>query len=186
MGVFGIPQPWYNIGMDAYTKLAYTSIIGFLETGKKIALPDELPREMLSNRAGVFVSIHLQKNNRLRGCIGTFEPTKKCIAEEIVNNALSAAFDDPRFPPVSKEETNNLKVSVDILSEPEKVIDIKMLDPKKFGLIVANQDGRRGLLLPNIGVDSAEEQIDICCEKGGISRDRDQLNLFRFTVQRHE
>jgi AmmeMemoRadiSam system protein A len=171
--------------MDAYTTLAVTSINGYLKTGKVIGVPSELPAEMLSKKAGVFVSLHLQGNHELRGCIGTFEPTRKNIAEEIINNALSAAFDDPRFLPVGKDEIKNLEINVDVLSEPEKISDTNLLDPKKFGLIVTNQRGQRGLLLPDIGVETVREQINICCDKGGIDRDKDQLTFYRFTVKRH-
>lgn len=172
--------------MDAYTTLAKQSIKYYLQTGKVIAVPNDVPIEMLSKKAGVFVSLHQRGNHELRGCIGTFEPTRKTIAEEIIRNALSAAFDDPRFQPVRKDETDNLEIHVDVLSEPEKIDDIGQLDPKQYGLIVANQHGRRGLLLPDIGVETVDEQIGICCDKGIIDRDKDRLTFYRFTVERHQ
>ncbi|MFH1207863.1 MAG: AmmeMemoRadiSam system protein A [Patescibacteria group bacterium] len=171
--------------MDAYTSLAQRSIAEYLETGKRIGIPADAPTGMLNKKAGVFVSLHERGNNQLRGCIGTFEPTRKSIAEEIIHNALSAAFYDPRFLPVGKDEIDNLEIHVDILSHPEKIEDISLLDPKKYGLIVANQRGRRGLLLPDIGVNTVDEQIDICCDKGGLNRNKDTLSFYRFTVERH-
>lgn len=179
-------QSWYNKAMDAYTSLAQLSINGYLANGKIIAVPKDVPAEMLSKKAGVFVSLHQKGNHELRGCIGTFEPTKKNIAEEIINNALSAALDDPRFDPVKRDEMSGLEIGVDVLSAPEKVHDTGQLDPKKYGLIVANEHGRRGLLLPDIGVATVEEQIDICCDKDGIDRTKDQLTYYRFIVERHQ
>ena len=81
---------------------------------------------------------------------------------------------------------DDLDFNVDVLSEPKPVEDIKELDPVKFGLIVQNQRGCRGLLLPDIGVNTVAEQIAICCEKGGINPLADKLSLFKFTVERHK
>jgi len=148
--------------MDAYLNLAKQTIETFIKTGKIISLPEDLPKEMLTRRAGVFVSLHL-KNGSLRGCIGTFAPAKKNIALEIIANALSSATQDPRFPPVSKEELSKLTYSVDILSTSKTVSKDKLSDPKKYGLIISSQDGRKGLLLPNLpGIKTIEEQIKIC------------------------
>ncbi|MFA5052174.1 MAG: AmmeMemoRadiSam system protein A [Patescibacteria group bacterium] len=171
--------------MDAFVQLAKLSIERYLETGRIIGVPENTPVGMLNNKAGVFVSLHRRQNHELRGCIGTFEPNLDTIAEEIIHNAVSAAVDDPRFPPVKPEEIADLAINVDVLSEPEIVNDISLLNPKKYGLIVVNGRGQRGLLLPDIGVETVDEQIDICCEKGGINRKNDRLTFYRFTVERH-
>jgi hypothetical protein len=171
--------------MDPYVLLAKTSIEQYLKTGRMIGVPDAVPSAMLSGKAGVFVSLHTVKNHQLRGCIGTFEPTQSNVAEEIIRMAVCAATEDPRFTPVRLAELNSLEIHVDVLSAPEKITDTKLLDPKKYGLIIANQHARRGLLLPDIGVKTVEEQIDICCDKGGMNRNQDQLAFYRFTVERH-
>ena len=172
--------------MDKYIKLALGAITHFFKAKGILEPPENLPAEMLSRKAGVFVSLHKKSDHALRGCIGTFRPTQNSIAKEIVQNALSAAFDDPRFSPVRENELNDLDINVDVLSEPEPIEDKTSLDPIKFGLIVKNQNGQAGLLLPDIGVNSVDEQIAICCEKGGISPMTDQLSFFRFTVERHK
>jgi len=139
---------------------------------------------MLTRRAGVFVSLHL-KNGSLRGCIGTFVPTKKNIALEIIANAVSSATQDPRFPPVTEEELEKLIYSVDILSASKTISKDKLSDPKKYGLIVSSQDGRRGLLLPNLpGINTIEEQIKICRMKAGINP-WEPVSYHIFTVERH-
>ena len=142
--------------------------------------PEELTPEM-RERAGVFVSLH--KHGKLRGCIGTFEPAQKNVAEEIIVNAVSSATRDPRFSPVDDSELGDLEYSVDILSRAEPVTDVSELDPGEYGVIVESGQ-RRGLLLPDLeGVESAEEQIAICRLKAGIAPE-EPVDLYRFRVTR--
>ena len=170
--------------MDEYVKLAKKAVKSYLQSGEVLEVPSKLPKKMLEERAGIFVSIH-QKSGELRGCIGTFVPTKENIAQEIIKNALSAAFNDPRFPAVTEKELKNLVFKVDILSQPKSAKG-EDLDPKKFGLIIFAPDGRRGLLLPDIpSVETPEQQIAICRQKAGIGP-REEIKLQTFTVERHE
>ena len=166
---------------DDYVRLARHAIETVVTTGKLPERPQGLPPEM-GERAGVFVS--LKKNGELRGCIGTFEPTTKNIAEEIIQNAASAALRDPRFPPVKEEELDALVYSVDVLTEPELVAGADALDVKKYGVIVEYR-ARKGLLLPDLaGVDTVDEQLRIARQKGGIPADA-PIRIWRFTVARH-
>ncbi len=168
---------------DGYVRLAVQSLANYIKTGRKIKRPDGLPEEMLGKRAGVFVSI--KENGQLRGCIGTIEPTKANIADEIIDNAVSAAVRDPRFPPIREEELGGLEVSVDVLGEPESISSIYELDVKEYGVIV--QSGfKRGLLLPNLeGVDTPEEQVDIALQKAAIGKG-ERYSMERFKVVRHK
>jgi|AGTN01.1.fsa_nt_gi uncharacterized protein, PH0010 family len=169
-------------GEDAYVKLARENVENFVRTGKTIKIPDGLPREMLNDRAGVFVSVH--KNGNLRGCIGTIAPTPKNIAGEIIRNGVSACSEDPRFEPITPDELEELTFSVDVLFPPEKIASKAELDVKKYGVIVTS-GYKRGLLLPNLdGVDSVDEQINIAMRKGGIRPD-EKYELERFEVIRH-
>ena len=148
---------------------------------KQTPKPKELTPEM-KERAGVFVS--LKKSGELRGCIGTFEPAKANVAQELIENAVSSAIRDPRFPPVQVDELDQIRYSVDVLTQPEPVQDKGQLDPKRYGAIVES-GGRRGLLLPDLeGVDTVEEQIDICRRKAGILAD-EPVKLYRFVVRRY-
>ena len=148
----------------------------------KVLKPKELTDEM-KQRSGVFVSI--KKHGELRGCIGTFEPSRANVAEEIVANAISSATQDPRFASVVFSELGDLEYSVDILTEPEPVDSIDQLDPKKYGVIV-ECGFRRGLLLPDLeGVATVEKQIEICRAKAGISAD-EPIKLYRFQVRRYK
>jgi AmmeMemoRadiSam system protein A len=159
--------------------LAKEAVESYIRKGK-MPEPRELTPEM-RERAGVFVSLH--KRGQLRGCIGTFEPAKDNVAEEIIANAISSSTMDPRFPPVNASELDDLEYSVDILTKPEPVTDINQLDPMTYGVIVES-GWKRGLLLPDLeGVDSVEEQIAICRLKAGISAG-EPVNLYRFQVTR--
>jgi AmmeMemoRadiSam system protein A len=167
---------------DYYLKLATSALKKHLEDGKTIELPSDYPQELKEKQAGAFVSFH--KGDELRGCIGTFLPTQPCVGDEVIACAIAASH-DPRFAPIRKEELPELKTKVDVLSSSEKT-EIKNLDPKIYGVIVKSADGRRGLLLPDLkGVNSSEEQIAICRQKAGISPD-EPIELYRFTVERHE
>lgn len=140
-------------------------------------------RELLGERGAAFVC--LKKEGGLRGCIGTFKPTRETLADEIANNAISSACRDPRFLPVSKEELKDLEISVDVLGEPEPIPDASHLDPRRFGVIVES-GGRIGLLLPDLeGVDTIEYQLEVARNKAGI-RPGEPLQLYRFTVKRYE
>ena len=120
--------------MNPFINLAKSAVENYVKEGKIIDPPEDLPEEFLKRRSGVFVTI--EKNGALRGCIGTYLPTKINIAEEIIHNAVAAACDDYRFGPVQKEELPFLSYTVYILNSPEPVKDIKKLDPKKFGIII--------------------------------------------------
>jgi AmmeMemoRadiSam system protein A len=160
-------------------ELARKAVERYVRNGK-VFKPRKLTAEMKSG-AGVFVSI--KKHGELRGCIGTFMPTRTNVAEEIVANAISSATQDPRFMPVEASELGDLEYSVDVLTEPEPVRSIDQLDPKKYGVIV-ECGFRRGLLLPDLaGVDNVEEQIEICRAKAGISAE-EPIRLYRFQVKR--
>ena len=171
--------------MDSYLNLAKKTIEKFIKEKKVLEISPNIPEKMLKKRAAVFVTIHKKSTSQLRGCIGTFVPTCKNVAGEIIQNAVSAATKDPRFPPISEKELEDLEIKVDILSEPEETNESN-LNPKKYGLMVKAEDGKTGLLLPDIeGVETKEQQIRICKEKAWIAED-EPVKLYRFKVERHE
>ena len=134
-------------------------------------------------RAGVFVSIH--KGGELRGCIGTIEPQRPNLAEEVVINAISSATRDPRFYPITADELDDLEYSVDVLTEPVPVKDRDQLDPKRYGVIV-EAGVRKGLLLPDLdGVETVDDQVYICCQKAGIAPG-EPVKLSCFEVKRYK
>jgi len=165
---------------SALVRLARETVESFVTNGT-VPSPKSPPPEM-QKRAGVFVSIH--KGEELRGCIGTIGPTEPNIALEIVQNAVSAATRDPRFPPITPDELPHLNYKVDVLTDPEPIKGTDQLDPKRYGVIV-EAGWRRGLLLPDLeGVDSVEHQIEICRAKAGIDYN-EPVKLYRFEVKRY-
>ena len=137
----------------------------------------------MAARAACFVSIKT-KDGDLRGCIGTIEPSRDTLGEEVIANALGAATRDPRFKPVTANELSQLRYSVDVLSAPEPATFAE-LDPNVYGVIVEDESGeRRGLLLPDIeGVDTASRQVEIASRKAGIPSGN-PVKFSRFRVDR--
>jgi AmmeMemoRadiSam system protein A/AmmeMemoRadiSam system protein B len=162
--------------------LARLAVETFVLTGKQIKAPEKWSA-LLSARAACFISIKTH-GGELRGCIGTIEPVKQDLAEEIIANAINAATRDPRFDPISGSELPDLRYSVDILAAPEPTT-FAQLNPKVYGVIVEDESGRlRGLLLPDIaGVESASQQVDIAARKAGIAPG-EPLKLSRFRADR--
>ena len=112
------------------------------------------------------------------------EPTRRRAAEEIIANAVSAGLSDPRFPPVSSEELEHLKFSVDLLTPLERVRDFRELDPRRYGVLV-RRGGRSGLLLPDLeGIDTVEQQISIARRKAGLGPE-EPVDIYRFQVIRY-
>lgn len=136
---------------------------------------------LFTQKAACFVS--LKKHGQLRGCIGTLEPAEPELGREIARNARSAAFQDPRFPPVEGSELRDLTYSVDVLS-PSRAVQADELDPSRYGVIVSC-GWRRGVLLPDLpGVETADTQVCIALQKAGIALD-EAYDLRCFTVTRY-
>ncbi|HHU75475.1 MAG TPA: AmmeMemoRadiSam system protein A [Firmicutes bacterium] len=167
-------------GGSLHTHIARQALESSVKGQVRFQVPPDLPEEFHQPGA-VFVS--LKKHGALRGCIGTIYPSEKTLLEEIAINSLNAGLRDPRFPPVTEAELEELEYSVDVLTEPEKVESIAQLDPKVYGVIVRSGE-RSGVLLPALeGVDSVELQLDITRRKAGIGPHED-VEIFRFRVNR--
>lgn len=177
-------------------QLAKLAVKTYLEEGKIISPPKKLPKEFLEKKAGTFVSIHLGK--KLRGCIGTYLPTRENIAKEVIQNAISAATEDIRFSPLTKEEIEMASFSVYVLDPPEYVgesfvfwnegleKEIKeKLDPKKYGILVKS-GFKSGLLLPDLeGIDTPEKQLFFACQKAGIFPG-EKISIYRFKAKKYQ
>lgn len=145
-------------------------------SGKKIKILDD---KELKEKRGVFVT--LTKNGELRGCIGFPYPSAP-LGEAIVLAAKSAAFFDPRFPPLSEKEFIDVKVEISILTIPEK-IEAKIEDIKigKDGLM-CEYEGFGGLLLPQVAVEhkmNEEQFLRVLCQKAGLPLDTWQKPGFK-------
>jgi len=169
---------------EGLPELARRSVETLVREGRVLEVPRVSGDSLLGQRAACFVSIKTGGGD-LRGCIGTVEPVRATLAEELIHNAISAATRDPRFLPIEISELSQLRYSVDVLSPPESA-RFEELDPKTYGLIVEDERGRRrGLLLPDLeGVESAEQQLQIAARKAGIPPGAD-IKLYRFRVRRY-
>lgn len=166
---------------DDLPALARNAVETFVLSGKQV--PAAASAGVLGARAACFVSIKTRTGD-LRGCIGTIEPVKETLAEELITNAISAATRDPRFLPVAASELPNLRYSVDVLAAPEPAT-FDELDPAIYGVIVEDEARlHRGLLLPDIaGVETSTQQVEIAARKAGIYPGT-PLKFFRFRVDR--
>ncbi len=178
-----------NKGSHPFVKLAWASIISYVKFNRVIDFSSisEFLGEILAShlselneRHACFVS--LKKDGELRGCMGTIEPQESSLAQEIIENAISAATKDPRFPPLAKVELPSISVSIDVLTELEPA-SFEALSPQTKGLLVV-QEFRRGLLLPNLeGIDTPEIQLEMAARKAGIDL-TEPYRLFTFTTTR--
>lgn len=172
------------------TDLARNSIETYIKEGKKITPPSELEGRFLNQKSGVFVSIY--KEDNLRACIGTYLPTQKNIAEEVISAAIAAATEDYRFGPIQEEELPSLAYTVYIIKEPQPVKQIEELDPQKYGIIIRNfpeddSNPKSALLLPGLeDVDTIEKQLAAVCQKAGIEPRKEKIGVYKFEVEKQE
>ena len=131
---------------------ARQSIRNGLEHGRVAKIDTAEYAEALREPGASFVTLHL--NNELRGCIGSLESYRPLI-EDVAENAFSAAFRDPRFPPLKEAELEELELDISILSEPERMTFrseqdlLEQIQPGIDGLIL--KDGSyRGTFLPSV------------------------------------
>lgn len=167
-------------------ELARETISHWVQNRERIEPPEHLPPE-LRRSAGAFVTLH--RGGRLRGCIGTVQPTCDTVAQEVIQNAISAATNDPRFQPVGRDELEDLTVKVDVLGDPEPVTSLDELDPKRYGLIVQSKatPSKRGLLLPDLeGIDTVEKQVYWTRHHKALIQDPNEpVEMSRFEVVRY-
>jgi len=160
--------------------LAHRAITSALE-GRQIDLTPPTPH--LAELRGAFTTLHL--HGKLRGCIGYVVPTHS-LYRTVEETARAAAFEDPRFHPVTAEEAPQLRVEISVLSplqpiRPEEVVI------GVHGLMVT-KGGRRGLLLPQVPVAwqwDRETFLAQTCQKAGLPPDswRQDADLQAFTAE---
>lgn len=158
-------------------KLARETIEKLLREEGLITPPKDAP-ENLKRNAGIFVTLETFPEKDLRGCIGYPEPSLPLV-EATVKAAVSAACEDPRFPPLLEGELENTLIEVTVLTPPE-LIEIKSprdyLDNIEIGRdgLIVEKGFNRGLLLPQVPVDqnwSREDFLSYACMKAGLMGD---------------
>lgn len=159
--------------------------------GKLGFLSPDLPRTgWLETPGATFVTLTL--HGQLRGCIGSLEAHRPLI-EDVCHNAVAAAFQDPRFDPLSKEEFANVLIDVSLLSRPEPIRfsseqdALAQLHPGKDGVILA-YDSQRATFLPQVWAQLPDPQVFIAHlkKKAGLTEDfwSKDIKLSRYTVEK--
>ena len=172
-------------------RLARKAVEEYLETRKHSPVPDNIP-EKLKQPCGVFVTINniVNGEKELRGCIGYPYPTDPLV-QAVIQSAISAATEDPRFYPLSTKELDKVVFEVSVLTPPQK---IETKRPKEYpSKIKVGEDGLivergmyKGLLLPQVPVEwkwDEEEFLCQCCIKAGLPADNwllEGTKLYRF------
>ena len=152
--------------------------------------PNNLP-DVFHDKLGVFVTLNI--NNNLRGCIGYPEPVKPLL-DAVLDVSLSAAFEDPRFLPLTKEEFENITIEISVLTKPKEVIVqnfeeyLEKLTVGIDGLIIEHRFNR-GLLLPQVPVEQnwdIQEFLENLCYKAGLNSDAwksEDTKIYNFQAQ---
>ncbi len=165
--------------------VARKAIISSVNNQEISAPPSFVSR--FNEKSGVFVTI--TKNKQLRGCIGFPEPIFP-LWKALIEAARSAALNDPRFPPLTREELKDVKVEVTVLTPPEEIKGDaeelkKQIEIGRHGLIVRAPYGS-GLLLPQVFVEynaTPEMALGMTCEKAGLESScwkKPTTSIFRF------
>jgi len=166
--VAGERSPAFSLSADEkkeLLRLARLAVEASVRTGKAPE-PETVNPNLLAAR-GAFVT--LNKRGELRGCIGFVEPVLP-LAKAVVQAAVYAASEDPRFPPVDESELGSLEYEISVLTPARRVLDPKEVRVGTHGLIIA-QGGRRGLLLPQVPVEQGWDRdtfLRQACLKAGL------------------
>jgi len=140
---------------------------------------------IFQEKCGAFVTLHMKGG--LRGCIGYIEGVKS-VPETVKEMALSSAFRDPRFRPLSKDEYKDIEIEISVLSPIEPVTDINDIVVGRDGLIIT-KGYNRGLLLPQVPVEQGwdrETFLTHTCYKAGLPGDawrRGGVLIEKFSAQ---
>jgi uncharacterized protein (TIGR00296 family) len=160
-------------------KLARRTVSEFLEEQLTSKPPKETPKKLFEH-CGVFITINRLRgaDKELRGCIGIPYPTSPLV-EAVIDSAINAATQDPRFYPLSTDELGKVVFEVSVLTPPEPVETdnpkeyVKKIRVGEDGLII-ERGYQKGLLLPQVPVEwgwCEEEFLCQCCVKAGLPPD---------------
>ncbi len=170
-------KDYSNISKDdghVLVKTARKVVTEYLKNGTKSKLEKEF-KNNFSFKSGVFVT--LNNNLGLRGCIGYPLPDKS-LFNALEDAAISAATEDPRFPPVKYEELDSITFEVTVLTPPQKIVTsnsdeyLSQIKVGRDGLIV-KYGFYSGLLLPQVPIEygwNEEEFLEHTCEKAGLPK----------------
>ncbi len=131
---------------DKLLQIARQTIEEYIRYGKKISINESSLSDILKTKCGVFVTLH--KNNMLRGCIGRFNDTDPLFII-VQKMAISASSQDPRFPAVTTEELDKIKIEISVLTPLKKINSIDEFILKKHGIYIKKWHSS-GTFLPQV------------------------------------
>ena len=188
----------YGATMTLFSDDDGTMAVGVARAVVESHVRNEKPPEFRSSdaferKSGVFVTLTTYPGDDLRGCIGYPEPIAPLMAA-LKDSAVNAASRDPRFPPVSADELDTIRVEVSLLTPPEEVTAPKIADlPGQISVgedgLIVERNGMRGLLLPQVPVEwkwDSEEFLCQTCMKAGLGPDAWLMSgtrVFRFRAE---
>ncbi len=149
-------------------RLARSAVVEFVSRGAVVAADAGNPKFLLPR--GVFVTI--KKKGELRGCIGYIQAVAP-LAQAVVETAIYAATQDPRFPRVGQDELKDLAYEVSVLTPLKEITAVRTIDVGRHGLYI-ERGGRTGLLLPQVAVENGwdrETFLAEVCVKAGLPPD---------------
>ena len=183
------PMSLNNVQQQQLLELARRSIQQGFQTGKPLTINlADFPETLRESRA-TFVTLH--RNQQLRGCIGVLEAIRP-LAKDIVENAFSAAFKDPRFPKLTADELKDLDIHLSLLTPAEPILFANEQDllaqmiPGIDGLIV-QEGSRRGTFLPSVWetLPKPDQFLQHLKQKAGLPPDywSDSIQFFRYRTE---
>jgi AmmeMemoRadiSam system protein A len=171
--------------LPAIVRAVITKKLGIAAT-----IPKTADNPWLNDRAATFVT--LKQDGELRGCIGSLK-ARYSLMDDLQSNAIAAAFHDPRFPPLSENELNQVQIEVSVLSSPEKIefaseADLlAQLKPHIDGVIF-NYGNNRSTFLPQVWekLSSPELFMAQLKQKAGLAADfwSDEVLIYRYRVEK--
>lgn len=170
-----------------------TQLLSIARTSIEAVLNGDRPRvdeasldPELTRPGGAFVSLHTHDGD-LRGCIGSIQAVAP-LCQAVSSSAVNAAFRDPRFPPLTREELPGVHIEISVMSPIEVVTDVESIEVGRDGLIVS-RGGRAGLLLPQVATEygwDRETFLAHTCGKAGLPQDawrRPDTKIERFSAE---
>jgi len=150
----------------ALLELARGTIAGLVGAGGREPNPAGLPGPEVER--GAFVTLH--KHGQLRGCIGNFV-SQGPLTKTIQEMAVAAASQDPRFPPLSRDELDEVDLEISVLSPLRRIEDVSEIQVGKHGIYIISPRGR-GVLLPQVATEYGWDRdtfLDQTCVKAGLA-----------------
>lgn len=170
--------------MRTIITLAQEAIRIFLNDFKVMDISDDLPAPLLTQTAGVFVSLH-RPDGEMRGWGGTIRPIRANIAAEIVAAAIAAAFYSSSFKPITKGELSGLRIVIDIIENLTPASRNYKIDSWREGIMAETLDSRQGIILPGqFSTNNISELINIACRRGKINPSEENFKVFVFKTKR--